>query len=350
MRATQSYNPQLQALRAVAAVGIVFTHAAFQTGTTTGVLDRFDFFVPVFFALSAFLLWRPPTPGYYRRRASRILPAYVVLVFVVLLLLPEAYGASISTILANLTLTQLYVPQALHPGLTHLWSLCVEVAFYLVLPFLYRLGWKWVLALTVLSLGWPWFPFVQAIDSINVQIWPPAFLLWFSVGIFAAEFRRRGVPWQIRRLMKRRLLWWLLAALTLWVAAQPWFGPPGLIHPSPIEFLRRVCAGAVFAACVVLPYTLSPGTWTPKFLEQLGEWSYSFFLWHLAVLSMVFPILGIRHFDGHFWPVVLLTIALTIPVSAASYILVEQPGRKFAIPTDLWVRLQPEKLHGADAH
>ena len=55
--------PGLEGLRAVAAFGVILTHVAFQTGvdpaTPVGaVLARFDFFVPVFFALSAFLLWR----------------------------------------------------------------------------------------------------------------------------------------------------------------------------------------------------------------------------------------------------------------------------------------------------
>ena len=38
--------------------------------------------------------------------------------------------------LANLSLTQVYVPLTLTPGLTQMWSLSVEVAFYLALPLL----------------------------------------------------------------------------------------------------------------------------------------------------------------------------------------------------------------------
>ena len=47
---------------ACAAMGVVLTHVAFQTGTSGGVigrlLHRFDLAVAVFFALSGFLLWR----------------------------------------------------------------------------------------------------------------------------------------------------------------------------------------------------------------------------------------------------------------------------------------------------
>ena len=49
-------------MRACAAVGVVVTHVAFQTGHTGGLtgrlFGRFDLAVAVFFALSGFLLWR----------------------------------------------------------------------------------------------------------------------------------------------------------------------------------------------------------------------------------------------------------------------------------------------------
>ena len=36
--------------------------------------------------------------------------------------------------MSQLTLTQLYRPELLRSSLTQMWSLCTEVAFYLVLP------------------------------------------------------------------------------------------------------------------------------------------------------------------------------------------------------------------------
>src|SRR5581483_3894077 len=119
----------------------VVTHAAFLTGHSTGVdgrlLGRFDLAVAVFFALSGFLLWRghvaaahglgarPATGHYLRSRAVRIMPAYLVAVVVILTLLPDAEHASPTVWLANLTLTQIYVPLTLTGGLTQMWSLSV---------------------------------------------------------------------------------------------------------------------------------------------------------------------------------------------------------------------------------
>ena len=45
-------------------------------------------------------------------------------------------NADLTVWLANLTLTQIYVPLTLTAGLTQMWSLSVEVSFYLALPML----------------------------------------------------------------------------------------------------------------------------------------------------------------------------------------------------------------------
>ena len=59
---TRSFLPAVEGMRACAAIGVVITHVAFQTGHTTWIdgrlLGRFDLAVAVFFALSGFLLWR----------------------------------------------------------------------------------------------------------------------------------------------------------------------------------------------------------------------------------------------------------------------------------------------------
>ena len=86
---TRGFLPAVEGMRACAAMGVVLTHVAFQTGTSSGVigrlLHRFDLAVAVFFALSGFLLWRghaaaarglrhrPLTGHYLRSRLVRIL-------------------------------------------------------------------------------------------------------------------------------------------------------------------------------------------------------------------------------------------------------------------------------------
>ncbi len=155
---TRAFLPAVEGMRACAAMGVVLTHVAFQTGTSVGVLGRllhrFDLAVAVFFALSGFLLWRghaaaarglrhrPATGHYLSSRLVRIMPGYLVAVVVILTLLPEANHASPTVWLANLTLTQVYVPLTLTAGLTQMWSLSVEVSFYLALPILALLAYR----------------------------------------------------------------------------------------------------------------------------------------------------------------------------------------------------------------
>src|ERR1700685_3042584 len=108
---TRRFLPAVEGMRACAAIGVVITHVAFDTGHSSGIdgrlFGRFDLAVAVFFALSGFLLWRghaaaardlgprPQTGHYLRSRIVRIMPAYVVAVVVILSLLPDADHASL---------------------------------------------------------------------------------------------------------------------------------------------------------------------------------------------------------------------------------------------------------------
>ena len=323
--------PELDGLRAVAAYGIVATHVAFQTATGSAVLERFDYFVAVFFALSAFLLARGGLrEGYYARRVARLAPAYLVCVAVVLLALPPLAGVTWGQIAANLLLAQIYVPHSLIDGLTQMWSLCVEAAFYLVLPLYLRLGSRGrhaaLAGAVVLGLAWPWA--VSGVTDpavVNMQIWPLSYVPWFAVGLVLAELERAGVRYTGPR--------WPVAALALpvaWVGGV--LGPRGLEHPSPLEFTVRVLLGAVFAALVVAPFALGQrqrGTvLSSKVMRTLGHWSYSVFLWHMAVLYFVFPVLGVPMFSGHFVLVYAATALASTAVAYISYELVEVPGAR----------------------
>ena len=71
----------------------------------------------------------------YAVRAPVALVGYLVAVVIILTLFPDT-EPDLTVWLANLSLTQIYVPLTLTAGLTQMWSLSVEVSFYLVLPLL----------------------------------------------------------------------------------------------------------------------------------------------------------------------------------------------------------------------
>ena len=355
---TRSFLPAVEGMRACAAIGVVVTHVAFQTGHSSGVdgrlLGRFDLAVAVFFALSGFLLWRghaaaarglrrtPPTGHYLRSRLVRIMPGYLVAVVVILLLMPDATGASWTVWWANLTLTQIYVPLTLTAGLTQMWSLSVEVSFYLVLPLL-ALCARWlpvraripaIASVAVASWGWAWV--VSALDlapdGLNPLNWPPAFASWFAAGMLVAELTVSPVGWW-HRLARRRLLMAAVAVTAFLVAASPVAGPEGLVPGTALQFAVKTAMGAVLAAALLAPLVLDePGTrhriLGSPLMVTLGRWSYGLFVWHLAALAMVFPMIGEFAFNGHMPTVLVLTLLLGFALAAVSYALVEQPCRQ----------------------
>lgn len=338
------FLPELEGVRALAALAVVITHVSFQTATGWAWAERLDYGVAVFFVLSGFLLWRrrhAHTAGQYLlSRVARLAPLYVVCVVAVLALLPDASALTLPQVITNLTGAQLYIADGLVPGLTQLWSLCVEFAFYAVLPLLAwgldrfsaRLRVVLLAVGGVLSLFWGFLPFVAGYESgdVNTQIWPPAYFSWFAVGMLAAEAEAAQVRLRAGRIV--RPVCWVVAVGCVWLASREWFGPQGLVHPEPGEFARRIAVGAVCGACIVVPVALAPReSWlAAEWMRALGRWSYGVFMWHVAVLAIAFPLLGVSAFSGSVWDFVVVlafTVVVSCVLSAATYVLVEVPGR-----------------------
>lgn len=350
---TRSFLPAVEGMRACAAIGVVITHVGFQTGHTTWstgrVLGRFDLAVAVFFALSGFLLWRghaaaarglrhtPPTGHYLRSRLVRIMPGYVVAVVLILLLFPESHP-DLTVWLANLTLTQIYVPLTLTSGLTQMWSLSVEVSFYLALPVLALLARRLpvraripaILGVALASFAWGLIPFSVPF-GVNPLTWPPAFFSWFAAGMLIAELTVSPVGWA-HRLARRRILMAVIALTAFGLAASPMAGPAGLAPGTLGQFLIKVSMGAVVAYALLAPLVLDRVGTSHRILGSttmvtLGRWSYGLFVWHLAALAMVFPMIGEFPFNGHMPVVLVLTLVLGFALAAVSYALVESPCR-----------------------
>ncbi|MCE5287834.1 MAG: acyltransferase [Nocardiaceae bacterium] len=347
------YLPAVEGMRAVAAIGVLLTHTAFQTDAISWpvigpLLGRLDLAVAVFFAISGYLLWRvhaaaarglatpPSVRRYFRHRAVRILPAYWVAVCVVLLFVA---GGSFEVWFANLTLTQLYFPFTLTTGLTQMWSLAVEVAFYVALPLiaiamrplrddLAKLRAPIILGVSLASLGWAHFnlPLPQGVDPSSM---PPAYLSWFGAGMLLAELSI-GWPELVTRFMAKPWIFYVVAALTFCLSATPVAGAGGLVILETYEFSTKVALGAILAFALMAPVVASdrPHRFLDsRVMQTLGRWSYGIFIWHVGVLAIVLPVVAVAPFSGHFVLVTVVTLGLSILIAAASYALVEEPLR-----------------------
>ena len=332
-----SYRADVDGLRAVAVLPVIFFHAGleFMAGGYVGV--------DVFFVISGYLItsiimdeMREGTfsyLGFYDRRIRRIFPA---LFFVLLVSLPaglyllvpkhlEDFGQSVIATVAFVSNFFFYLedgyfdqPADLHP-LLHTWSLAVEEQFYLLFPlllgFLVRRRWALVPSLSVV-----------AVLSFLIGLWQ------LRVDPNGAFYLLPGRFWEL-------LLGSLLAVSTV----------PAI--RSPLLAATGVLAGLVAIGAAVLLYdetTTFPGPAalipclgtalvilagrTPNLISRLlgstplrtvGLLSYSLYLWHFPLMVFARHVL-VRPFTA--LEIALLVLA-TFLLAAFSWRYVEQPFR-----------------------
>ena len=352
----------LTGIRAVAALLVVLTHAAYTTGKYPQgyvglVYSRMEIGVPIFFVLSGFLLFLPwvkaasagsPAPSVRRyawHRVRRIMPAYVVTVVAAYLVYhfrtagPNP-GHTWEGLFRNLTLTQIYTDDYLysflHQGLTQMWSLAVEVAFYVVLPLLAylllvvlcRRRWRPRLLLSglvVLALVSPaWLALVHSVDWLpdGARLWLPGYLAWFVGGMALAALQPMGV----------RAYAWVcvpLAVACYFIASTPIAGEPTTSPAELREALAKTAFYAVIATLVVAPLALGPRRdgggpergWYARLLASrpmvfLGEISYEIFLIHLITMELVMvEIVRYPIYTGSVWWLFVGMMVVTIPLA-----------------------------------
>jgi peptidoglycan/LPS O-acetylase OafA/YrhL len=367
---TERSFPALDGMRVMAATAVVLTHAGFWTspGVFTPAdraIARLDVGVAVFFVLSGFLLGRPffraaaegrPAPraaAYLWRRALRILPPYWLAVAGALAFLPGNAEAGVGDWIRHLLLVQIYDTQPDAEGLTHLWSMCTEVAFYLVLPWLavglLRLtGRTWrpdrlLAALGGLAVvGWAWVAVAWQLQSAGntMHLWLPAFLGWFAGGMALAVLTVSDTEWAIVRVAREigSSLWtcWALAAALFWIACSPVAGPLGLDSPTWVEGVVKNALYLSIGVLLVAPLVLHerPLRATGQLLaappaRMLAEISYGVFLFHMPVLVTAYYGLGWRPFSGPFWFIAVLTWLGGAALAAICYVVVERPVRRW---------------------
>lgn len=369
--------PGINGIRAIGALFVLTTHVGFHsaaslTSAFNGLLSRLDIGVAIFFAISGFLLFRPHTITWMRgtrgqdtkrylwHRVLRIMPALWLAVLGAALLL-EQTDTSLVTYIRHATLTQIYTSGNEAQGLTQMWSLATEMAFYLALPLMawaltrcrpdrraVRLRIALLCATPVVGAGWM---AVSAVHPSVRALWLPGYVGWFGLGMALALWqtsRSLGVlerTWVDDLVQKPWTVWGLAIALYL-VLISPIAGPYSLAQASPGEAATKSLLYGVLALLVVFPAAVGPSTSEdPNVVRRLGgrTWtflgniSYGIFCYHLIVLGVLEQVIGYTIFTGGFAKLLLPTLAGTIIVASGSYYLVERPimrrGRRAERPS-----------------
>ena len=346
------YRPGLDGLRALAVTGVVLYHAgvSWMPGGFLGV--------DVFFVLSGYLITslllaerrqegRVGFKAFWMRRARRLLPAVLLVVFICLLaastIARDDLARTRGDALASLVyLTNWHLIAASHsyfnafgrPSLLqHLWSLAVEEQFYLFWPLvlmgsLKLLGRRYTVVLTVLlalastALMWGLYNPNQdpsrvyyGTDTRAATLLVGALLAFaWPLGGFGDEVSRRAA-----RVLDGVGCAALLAVLALFVRTQdydPWLYRGG--------FLLVALCTAVLIAVVVHPASFLGRALGTRTLRWIGIRSYGIYLWHWPVMMLSRPGIDVP-WRGTF--VVLAQIAVTVGLAALSYRYVEMPVR-----------------------
>ncbi len=307
------YRPEIDGLRAVSVVGVVFFHAGF--GFPGGYVG-----VDVFFVISGFLITCTILNNlqaasfslidFWVRRIRRILPAVSVMAAIVLVsgflfldlqTLKSLAGSSMaqSVLLSNVYFSRdvgYFAESADFKPLLHTWSLAVEEQFYFIFPFALTLAYRFIRKQVLLILSG--VAFISLILSIygtqnheSATFFLLPFRAWelFAGALLAVTQNKFNLPRRIAEIISSAGLFLIFATMFLYDKNTPFSGSHALL---PV-------AGAVaFIACCNDNATQVGKLLSLRPIVFVGLISYSLYLWH--------------------WPLIVFANNLLIDVSVAT--------------------------------
>lgn len=352
---SQLYFPEIDGIRfvAISLVILFHTHGYFAGKTTTftdsqlhggalnNLLENGDRGVELFFVLSGFILCLPfarqfirndkPVllKKYYLRRLTRLEPPYIIAMTLIFLLQLATHVKPASVLVPSWLASLIYSHNLIYhhtPLLTVVaWSLEIEIQFYLLAPFIFRIlklppftRRTLLLTATVVLVG---------CQSIYLPPFRSIYFYaqYFFMGILLADFYVSDTASQLfgRRWMAL-LAFAMLAAICYLPfknesAGRIWFVGMRLIFPALI---------ATFYYIVLKNETMRR-MFSYKFIPVIGGMCYSIYLLHYTIISMFGRYTLNIHFTQYYLPNLLLQICLlglpVLLISSVFYLYVEQP-------------------------
>ena len=343
------FRPDIQGLRAIAVLLVVFYHAGFSL-LSGGYIGVDVFFVISGFVITGLLLRERTSSGgtslldFYGRRSRRIIPAATVVIVATVVMtyarLGIVYGTLTATaarwtavFLANFHFASVgtnYLTAQQPPSpLLNFWSLAVEEQFYVVYPTVFlliaALRSRWSLRarlavglLVVIAASFA-LSVVQTASHPTVAYFSPFTRAWeLAIGALVAV----GTEW-------------LLSLPGPAATATTWIGMAAIAYGALAFSSRTAYPGWLVAIPVVgTALVIAGGTSTPPAgaegvlrwgpFQWVGKLSYSIYLWHWPLLVIAAEAAGQSSLPFR-RNIVWLVVALG--AAALSYYLVENPVR-----------------------
>jgi len=332
-----TYRPEINGLRAIALLSVLFFHADFYlfSGGFVGV--------DIFFVISGYLITSIilfdlqkdtfSLKNFYERRVRRILPA---LLFVMLVSIPLAYLTlspfQMRDFFRSLIFTPVFLSNIMfykHSGyfdmasefkpLLHTWSLAIEEQYYIFFPVMILIAWKFskrtipiiffIIAITSFGLAQYHLNYhpKAAFYLLPSRIWE------LLIGALIAHylFKKQQQANQYLDLIGISLI---AASIFLYGKETPF---PGFFALLPV-------AGASLILLFSNPSTFIGRFLCNRYMVGIGLISYSTYLWHqpLNVFTKIF----LLHRDVPYLSVYLCLIALLL--GGACWKWIEEPFRK----------------------
>ena len=365
----------LDGLRALAVVAVLASH-------TLNIAHGGFLGVDVFFVLSGYLITslmirehettgRIDFAGFYRRRAARLIPAYL---FMLVITIPFIVGpahlvgrlpwpvAVASTALYAANWAQAADVDNLGPFL-HTWSLSVEEQFYLLWPIAFvvlsrrahrmvrRLGVAVVAVVVARMVGfavhpgiWPYFATITHSDGLLVGALLAVLLAWRTNRSAGRRASRRAdvAPTLSGRLGGERpaafLAWGGGALIALAMLA--------LNIPDPGTMYAGLTLSAVASALMVRHLVLSPDGVMSRVLSlgplvAVGRVSYGLYLYHMPFF------LWMQRLHRGMAQTLVAEVGATVVVTVFSWFTIERPAQRWVARR--WPRGTPSRAERAPA-
>jgi peptidoglycan/LPS O-acetylase OafA/YrhL len=341
------FQPEIQGMRALSVVAVIWTHARFPglPGGFTGV--------DVFFVISGFLITRlllaemTRTGGinliaFWVRRMRRLLPnAFTVLIATVLLALLFFPGYDPAKLAKEITYAALnianihFVNEAVDyfqsenaaSPILHFWSLSVEEQFYIIWPpMLLGLGLVFrqrLLRAAVLLLALVWCASFAASLYLTYVEQPFAYFgtamrCWqLATGaLIAAGWGHIG---QLAQKTRSAMAWLGLGSILTGMVVID----EGMLYPGAWALLPTLGAAALIAGFgAANPHGLLRRGLSTPVMQWIGERSYSWYLWHWPLLALPRIVLA----DSPY--IALIAVPVSLVLACLAYSWIETPIRK----------------------